>query len=295
MAFDSSTTLEQIGQEAVDSLRSGRQDLDNMVCTVKNVSAIDGKLPYLPSAFTLGQDGGAIAIASDPTPIEMSQSSIDYTLKRYARSLRLDESEIMDLDQYHNTISEVAASLLEYNAVARQRDLAALVTNSANVGQHAAANGNWSVSTSTPVQDMHDAKYNDAPNADSVLMSRKTAFELARHPDVTAMAGFGYASGGAVDDNGLLGVIRTITGCQNVYIMDTFYNSAGAGETATLAYVQTEFFGLYEKAGLIKVCQTGKQSKVSVFEKHGIYEWAVSDTCTFVTCNDFRITEVTGL
>lgn len=295
MSFDNSTTLEQIGQEAVDALRSDRTDFDDQVCTVVNVDAIRGKLPYLPSSTTFGQDGGALAIGSDPTPIDISQSSVSYECVRYARSIKLDRSEVVDLDQYHNTIGEVAATLMEFNSTARQRDLAALITDSSFVGQHAAGNGNWSVSTSTPVLDMQEAKYNDAPRADTVIMSQKTANELSRHEDITAMSGFGYASGGMIPQSALRQLIAEICGVQNVYIFDAFYNTAGAGEAAALGYVQDEFFGLYEKRGLIKVKQNGVNDLVTVAEKHVCYEWALTDTCDFVTVNDFRLTEVTGI
>ena len=295
MSFDNSTTLEQIGQEAVDSLRGVRTDFDDMVCTVVNVDGIRGKLPYLPSSTTLGKDGGALAIGSDPTPIDISQSSVSYECVRYARSIRLDRSEVSDLDQYHNTIGEVAATLMEYNATARQRDLSALITDSSFVGQHAAGNGNWSAASSTPVLDIQEARYNDAPGADTVIMSLKTANELSRHEDITAMSGFGYASGGMISREALRSLIAEIAGVQNVYIMDGFYNSAGDGEAAALAYVQDEFFGLYNKRGLIKVKQNGVNDLVTVVEKHVCYEWALTDTCDFVTVNDFRLTEVTGI
>lgn len=295
MAYDNSTTLEQIGQEAVDSLRSESSSMDDMVCTVKTVPSIRGKLPYLPSATTFGQDGGALAIGSDPTPIEVSSSSVSYECKRYARSVRLDRSEVVDLDQYYNTAGELAATLSEYNATARLRDLAAYITDSANVGQHAAGNGNWSASTSTPVLDMQEARYNDAPKADSAIISLKSAYELARHEDLTAMSGFGYASGGAISFEALSEIIKQLLGIDNVYIVDAFYNTAGAGEASALGYVMDEFFGLYNKAGLIKVVQQGANGIVTVSEKHMSLEWALTDTCDFVTVNDFRITEITGI
>lgn len=291
------TTYEQIGQEAVDSLRSDRNDLDNQMCTVVTVDAISGKLPYLPTSATLGRDRGAQAIGSDPNIRTMGNTSVAYDLEQYSNGVSLNESQIVDLDQYFNIISEVAATILEDNATARLNDLAAYITNSSNVGQHAAGNGNWSANTSTPVVDIQDARYNDAPRADSVIMSELTALELQRHEDITAMAGFGYASGGAVTRPVLRSLVAELAAVQasNVYICDAIYNSAGGGQDASLAYVQSEFFGLYNKAGLLKIQQRNGASAVTMEQSHRNYEWAVTDVCCYRTVNDLRITEITGI
>lgn len=299
MAFDNSTLLTQIGQEIVDSLRSEREDFDDMVCTVRNVDSISGRIPYLAAADTLGKDLGALAIGSDPTPIDMNLSSVTYECVRYAHSLAMDRSEVVDLDQYANTFGEVAATLMEYNSIARQADLAAYLTDSNNVGQHAAANGNWSVNTSTPVLDMQEAKRADCPNVDSVILGRTTADELCRHEDFTA-ANANYASGYAIPYAQLRGYVGEILGINpaNVYIWDTFLNSAKFGQSAALAYTTGDFCLLYEKAQILKICQNGANGVVTVETSHMKTETAVSDTCDFVGVaagTNFRATEITGL
>lgn len=298
MSFDNSTLLSQVGQEIVDGLRSEIPEFDNQVCEVRTVDSIAGSIPYLAAKDSMGKDLGAGAIGAAPTPIDMNLSSVTYRLQRYAHSIAMDRSEVQDLDQYMSTFAEVAKTLLEYNCVAREADLAALLTDSNFNGQHAAGNGNWSVSTSTPVTDMQQAKYTDAPRADMCILGSQSALELSRHEDITARAGFGYASGGAIPNEQLRAIVAEILGLSGpeaVHIWNTFYNSAKFGQSASLAYVTGDFCWIGEKKGLLKLSQSGQQSQVTVKEEHQVVETAVSDTCDFIRVETFFGTEVTGL
>jgi hypothetical protein len=299
MAFDNSTLLTQIAQEIVDSLRNDEPSFDEMACTVRTTDAISGSIPYLAAADTLGKDLGASAIGSDPTPIDMNLSSVAYECVRYAHSIAMDRSEVQDLDQYANTFGEVAATLREYNKIAREADLAALLTDSNNVGQHAVGNGAWSASTSTPVIDLQEAKRQDCPNVDTVILGRTSADELARHEDITARFA-NYASGMSIGYGMLKSVIAEILGVQasNVLIWDTFYNSGAFGQSAALAYVTGDFCLLYEKSQVLKVSQNGNNDVATVETSHMKVETAVSDTCDYLTVAagaNFRATEITGL
>lgn len=298
MSFDNNTLLSQVGQEIVDGLRNEMPNLDDTICTVRNVDAINGSIPYLGAKDSLGKDLGAGAIGAAPTPIDMNLSSVTYKLERYAHSIAMDRAEAQDLDQYMSTFSEVAKTLLEYNCIAREADLAALLTDSGSNGQHAAGNGNWSVSTSTPVTDMLDAKYNDAPRADMCILGSKSALELMRHEDITAMSGFGYASGGAIPKEVLRSIVAQILGLSGpeaVIVWDSFYNSAKFGQSAALAYVTGDFCWIGEKKGVLKLAQNGGQSLVTTNEVHQTVETAVSDTCDFIRVETFFGTEITGL
>ena len=72
------------------------------------------------------------------------------------------------------------------------------MTNATFNATQAAGAGNWSVSTSTPVVDILNLKLNEVPKIDMCVIGATSAVELAVHADITAMAGMGYASGGAV-------------------------------------------------------------------------------------------------
>lgn len=297
MATDKSALLSQVAQEIVDGLRSTVPNFDDQICTVREVDAISGSIPYLAAADSLGKDLGALDIGSDPLPVDMHLSSVTYKLKRYAHSISMDESEVRDLDQYMSTLGEVAQMLLEYNAIARQADLAALMTDSNYNGQHAAATGAWSLTTSTPVLDMQEAKRLDAPRADTVVLGITSAHELARHPDITSRVS-NYASGAGIGFEQLKGIIAELLNLpsgNNVFIWDTFYNSAKFGQSASLSYVTGDFCWLGEKKGLLKIAQRGANGITTVETNHLKTETAVSDTCAFTRVETYFGTEVTGL
>ena len=299
MGTDNAQLLATVGQEIVDGLRNEIPNFDDRVCTVRNVDAISGTIPYLADKDTMGKDLGSKAVGADPTPIDMDLSSVTYKLERYSHSISMDKSQVQDLDQYMSTFGEVAKTLMEYNAVARSADLAALLTDSGSNGQHSAANGAWSVSTSTPVLDIQQAKYADAPRADMCIIGSQSALELMRHPDITAMAGLGYASGGGIPREALRSIIGQLLGIgpDAVHVFEDFYNSAKFGQSAALAYVTTDFFWLGEKAKLLKIAQNGGQGVVTVETDHLKTDTACSDTCDFirVQTNTFSATEITGL
>lgn len=299
MGTDNASLLATIGQEIIDGLRNELPNFDDRICTVRNVDAISGVIPYLADADTMGKDLGSKAIGSDPTPIDMNLSSATYRCERYSHSLSLDQSQVKDLDQYMDTFGEVAKTLMEYNAAAREADLAALLTDSNFNGQHAAANGAWSVSTSTPVLDIQQAKYADCPRADMVVIGSQSALELMRHPDITAMAGIGYASGGAIPQGALRAIVGELLGIspEQVHVWEQFRNSAKFGQTAVLAYVTGDFFWMGEKSKLLKVAQNGGQSVVTVETNHLKTDTACSDTLDFlrIQTGTFSATEVTGL
>lgn len=296
MAFDNSTLLREIAQEAVDSLRNDVTFFCDQISTVRNTDAISGSIPYLAAEDTLGKDLGALAIGSDPTPIDMNLSSVNYDCMRYAHSISLDRSVIQDLDQYTSTVGEVSQTLMEYNAIAADSDLAALMTASGSNGQHAAANGAWSSAGSTPVLDMQEAKRQDAPRADMVVLGITSAYELARHPDIKEMTS-NYSGGGAVPFETLRGIVGGFLGINaaSVFIWEQFYNSAKFGQSATLAYVTGDFCWIGEKRALLTVKQNSANGVATVESNHLKTEYAVSHTLDFVRVNSFDGTEVTGL
>ena len=297
--MDTSTLLDQVlqGQELIDGLRNAMPNFDDKICTVKQVASQSGVLPYLAPHVTLGRTRGALAIGSDPNPLEFELSNLTYACKQYANSQKIPKSVARDLDQYMATMSEIAQVILDNNAIDRETALATLMTASGSNGQHAAAAGAWSLATSTPVKDMLGAKLADVPVVDLVVIGSTTATELMVHPDITAMAGLGYASGGAVPEDGLKAIVGRILGCApaNVHIWETFYNSAKVGATAVLARVTGDFFWMGQKKGLIKFAQTGYQNLLSLEEDHINIDTAVQDVCAFNRVNTYFGGEITGL
>lgn len=297
--MDTSTLLDQVlqGQELIDGLRNAMPNFDDKICTVRQVASQGGVLPYLAPKDTLGRTRGALAVGSDPNPLEFELSNITYDLQQFSNSQKIPKSVARDLDQYMSTMSEIATIVLENNAIDREVTLATLMTASGSNGQHAAAAGAWSLATSTPVKDMLGAKLADVPIVDLVVIGATTATELMVHPDITAMAGLSYASGGAVPEDGLKAIIGRILGCApaNVHIWETFYNSAKVGQSEVLARVTGDFFWMGQKKGLIKFAQTGQQNVLTLVEDHINVDTAVTDICQFKRVNTYFGGEITGL
>lgn len=301
MAFDQNTLLDVImeGQELLDGLRNDMPNLDDRICKIRPTDATSGTFPYLAPKDTLGDDNGAKALGAEPDLANFELSSLSFEVEQYGKKMPIPKSVLIDANQYMDTLGEMAETLLESNAVAREKDLAALMTDSTYAQQQAAQNGTWDGSTSTPVKDILLLKENKVPKIDTVVMGSTTALELKVHPDITAKAGIGYASGTAIGDDALKSIIGGILGVDpsRVFIWDTFYNSANYGQSATLARVTSDFFWAGQQKSLNKVQQNGMKSALTLIESHTAYEQAVVDVCDFVAppAATFMGGEITGL
>lgn len=301
MAVDSSTLLNVImdGQELLDGLRNSMPNFDDRVCDVRMTDSLSGTIPYLAFKDSAGVDGGAQAVGADPDETNFELSSLAYEMEQYGRKIYVPKAIVTDLNQYMASLREMAVKLMEENAIARERDLAALLTDSTYNEQQAATNGNWSVPTSKPVVDMLTLKKEKVPVIDTVIIGSQSALELKTHPDITAMAGLAYASAGAVTNDMLQGIVGQILGVapDRVLIWDTFYNSANYGQTAVLARVTGDFFWAGTQASVKKIAQNGMRSALSLIEGHTSFSQAVVDVCDFVAtpAGSFRGGEITGL
>ena len=299
MATDQNNLLDQIlqGQELLDGIRNAMPNFDDKICAVRDVPSISGTIPYLAAKDTMGSDGGAQAIGADPDESNFNLSSLAYTCVQYGRKVNVSKAVIVDLDQYMGALNEMAATLMEQNAVAREADLAVLMTASGSNGQHAAGAGVWSLSTSTPVKDILGLKLADLPRVDTCVIGATTAIELAVHPDITAMAGVGFSSGAGVPMTAVQEIVGSLLGipASRVFIWETFYNSANYAQTTALARVTGDFFWAGMQKGLIKCSLKGMQGQLSLIEQHTSYSQAVTDTCTYLRGDVLLGSEITGL
>lgn len=301
MAVDQSTLLTIImqGQELLDGLRNEMPNFDDAVCDVRTTDALSGTIPYLAVKDTLGDDNGAQAIGSEPDESNFELSNLSFSCEQYGKRIYVPKAILIDIDQYMNTLAEMAETLMESNCVSRERDLATLMTSSTYAQQQAASNGAWSLTTSKPVVDMLTLKKEKVPKIDTVVIGSQSALELKTHPDITAMAGLSYASAGAVTSDMLQSIVGQILGVPpaRVFVWDTFYNSANYGQDAVLARVTGDFFWAGTQKSLIKVAQNGMQSALSLIEGHTAYSQAVVDVCDFVAppAANFMGGELTGI
>lgn len=299
MATDQSTLLDQIlqGQELLDGIRNEMPNFDDRVCRVREVDSISGVIPYLAAKDTLGSDGGAQAVGAEPDESHFNLSNLTYECVQYGRKVAVPKAIVHDLDQYMDALGEMAKTLMEQNAIARENDLAALMTDSNYNGQQAASSGVWSLATSKPVVDILNLKLNKVPQVDTAVIGATTAIELATHPDITAMAGLGFSSSGAVATSMLQDIIGKLLGipASRVFVWESFYNSANYGQTTSLGRVTSDFFWAGKQKGLIKCAMRGMQGNLSLIEGHTSYSQAVTDTCDFVRGEVLIGAEITGL
>ena len=299
MATDTAALLDQIlqGQELIDGLRNEMPNFDDKVCTVRPVDSLSGVIPYLAAKDTMGRDDGAQAVGDNLTESEFELSSIAYACQQFGRKLYIPKAVVQDMDQYMSTLGEIVQTLLENNAISREVKLAALMTNASFNGQQPAGSGAWSLSTSTPVKDILNLKLLKVPKIDMCVIGATSAVELAVHADITAMAGMGFASGGAVPTEGLQNIVASLLRISpaDVHIWDTFYNSANEGQTAALGRVTGDFFWAGQQKGLLKIAQKGMQAQLSLIEGHTSYSQGVTDVCVHKRVESFLGGEMTGI
>jgi hypothetical protein len=299
MATDQNNLLDQIlqGQELLDGIRNEMPNFDDRVCRVRDVTSISGTIPYLAAKDTMGENGGAQAPGSEPDESNFNLSSLSYDCVQYGRKVNVPKAIVVDVNQYMDALNEMARTLMEQNAIAREADLAALMTDSSANGQQAVITGAWSLATSTPVLDILTLKKNKLPKVDTCVIGATSALELATHADIAAMAGIGYASGAGVPTSALQDIVGSLLGipASRVFIWETFYNSANYGQTTVLARVTGDFFWAGMQKGLIKTALKGMQGNLSLIEQHTSYSQAVTDTCDFVRGEVLLGAELTGL
>lgn len=297
-SFDSGSLLRQIAQDFVDGLRNeGTLDFASQVCTVKTRPSMKGSEAYRASVHSLAKDLGGQAIGSDPVAISQAMSSLDWNMVRYSNGTSLDQSEIEDLEQYMDPIGEYTSTLVEYVDVSIESDLLTLLTNASFNGSSAAANGVWSLPSSTPVEDMQTIKSAKAPGANMVIVGHQTALELIRHTDMKESSSY-YSGGGALEGGyaALRATIGNILGISpaDVSIWDTFYNTSLEGQAASVGYIAGDVFWVGNKRGLLCVEQTTSGQATTV-EKHLQVELAYSKTLDLIRIDPLLGAYMTGL
>lgn len=295
MSVDNSTLLRQTAQDIIDGLKKERGAFADYVCTNLTRAAIKGTEPYRASKDTLGRDYGRQAIGADPIPVNFNMSSINYDMGSYKHMFALAQEEVTDLEQYLNPLTEYLRTLKDSVEVGIDNDLAALLVNASFNASHAAANGNWSASSSTPVLDMQEAKRTDCPEADMVILGQTTAYELARHPEFKEAVS-NYSGGGSIGMEAMRAGVASVLDIQvaNVHIFGTYYDSANPGQALSLAYSAGDLCWIGCKRGLVKVEQPTSDD-VDVQTAHGIHEVSYRRTLDLIRVDGNLGTYLTGL
>jgi len=305
MGIDNSTLLRQTAQDIVRGLRSERGAFADLVCTKKVRDSIKGSEPFRSTKDMLARDVAGEAIGADPTFINKSMSSIDWDLQRYHRGIALDASEIQDLNQYFDALGEYTENLMEHVDLGIDLDLVALLEDSNFNDSQAAANGNWSVSTSTPVEDMQAICRDKVPGADTVIVGFQTAQELSRHPDLKERFS-NYEGGGALAMPVLRNAIAEVcmVAPASVFIMTQFYDAANPAQALSITYKSgTELFWVGTRRALVMVEQPypasmegmSNEGVVTVDQKHLNYEVVYSRTLDLIRPDSQSGAYMTGI
>lgn len=272
MSVDNSTLLRQTSQDIIDGLKKEQGAFADIACTALSRPSIKGAEPYRASKDTLGRDFGKQAIGTDPIPVNFSMSSLNWDMGVYNHMFTLDEAEVVDLEQYMDPLTAYLRTIKDSVEVAIDNDLSALLVNGSFNASHAAANGNWSASSSTPVLDMQEAKRTDCPEADMCILGLTSAYELARHPEFKEAVS-NYSGGGAISFGAMRNGVAEVLNipAANVHIFGTYYDSANAGQALSIAYSAGDLCWIGVKRGLIKTEQPNS-GLVDVQRAHGKVE-----------------------
>jgi hypothetical protein len=176
-----------------------------------------------------------------------------------------------------STLAEFTALLARDVDAGVDAALAALLVSATYNNSQGAANGVWSLSTSTPVLDLQTA-YNKTPGADTLILGKTSAQELARHPDIKERSS-NYAGNGAVGMTQLKGALGEALEIDpsRVFVFGNFYNSASPGLTAVTAYLAGDLAWVGHSDGLRKYEQeydgtVQNAGVISVKEDHNNWE-----------------------
>jgi hypothetical protein len=236
MSFNDATLLRTVTQDIIFGLRGQVGAFADMACKRYSRAALSGTEPVFATAQTLAQTVGKKAIGHTLEDRNAELSSVNWNMGEFAEKFRVPKATLTDLDQYMDSLGEISALLARDVDSGVDTALAALLVSATYNNSQAAAAGNWSVNTSTPIVDLQNA-YDKTPGADTLILGLTSARELARHPDLKERTS-NYAGAGSIGFDQLRGALAealNISG-DRVLIFGSYYNSANPGQTATLAY-----------------------------------------------------------
>lgn len=286
MAVDNSTLFRQIVDDLVVDLRNERDaNLADKVCKRYERAALKGTLPLLGFDSTGARDKGGKAIGSAPDEVDLSLGSVNYDMLQYSKAHNIANQEIIDLDQYMDTLAEVTRILMDNVDTSIEEALEAAITSSTYNNSQAAANGAWDVNSSTPYTDIN-LGLTKVRNPDIIICGYATHKDLMVHPDSKEGVSY-YAGDGAVPFDHVKMKLSQQTGVpvEKIFVLDSFKNSANQGQTATLASVADDLFWMGHSRGLCLVEQPGGSYTSTVDEYHTTKQVAVTRTLDIIRGN----------
>lgn len=305
MSFNDSTLLRTVTQDIIFGLRGQVGAFADMACKRYSRQALSGSEPVFATAQTLAQTVSKKAVGHTLEDRNAALSPVNWNMGEFAEKFRVPKATLRDLDQYMDSLGELAALLMRDADGGIDAALAALLVNATYNNSQAAANGVWSLSTSTPVLDLQAAQ-DKTPGADMCIIGQTTARELSRHPDFKERTS-NYAGAGGMGFDSLRGAIGEALNISpdKVMIFGSFYNSANPGQTATLAYHAGDLAWVGHSDGLrmyeqdysadLGADQPSNSGIVSVVDDHNNYEIGYRRTLDIVRGDKDLGVYLTGL
>jgi hypothetical protein len=239
----------QIPDPTLEALLRGieRDDgsIADLVCDKRDVDALSGKIPVLPSTATLprGDDDDGIAEGAEMRTIDDEYSEVSYNCLRYAAASTVRNGILASLnnttgvdhlevilkrirDEAHRSIDNKLNDVLTSTSLNTEADVTS--------GSYSGAEWDDGGSSSQPLQDI-DLGLETVPGADTLFLGREIARDLRAHPDFIAETS--QFSAGQLGQSQLATFLSGKFNDLNVVIGNRFYgNDANEGQTLSTGF-----------------------------------------------------------
>lgn len=269
--FNEGSLLRVTAQDIVNGMnQDGLGSLADAVCTHVPRPALSGTEPRRDTKDTLNRDKGGRAPGVDPRYRSHELNSDNYDMLQYDDGFRLTDQQVVDLEQYMKPLEDFLATSRGDVNTQLDSDLQGLL--GAETQTQAAANGAWSVSSSTPLLDIQEGIRLKCPGAlrnpqDYVgVVGITSTFELSRHSNLRDTVAH-FAGGGGLDIDEEFGALRgalaakTGVPASNWFCAAQFYDSNAQGLAVSLAFLFGDFFWFGKKSHLKLIEQPRVQGR----------------------------------
>lgn len=262
MSFNDATLLRVTTQDLVNGMnRDGLGAKADSICSRHDHRALKGSDPRRDTKDTLPRDAGGQAVGASPRERDHELASDDWTMLQYDHGFSIITQQMVDAGQYMDPLGEFLGTARADVNTQIDADLAALL--GAETNTQAAANGNWSVSTtSTPILDIQAGIKTYVPEAFEKgseycgVIGLQNALELIRHDSMLATTANYAASLGSMDVNDEFASLKTklsgVTGIPagNWHIGNQFYDANGSNLAISLSFLYGDFCWVGKKSHL---------------------------------------------
>ena len=294
MSYGSSTIVKGLIEEALEGLRDETLCFTDTLSITRQVRSIAGVQPIRLSVDSLrGKSGGFQALGANPHLGHGEMGEILWNLKQVSKKMEIPKQYVVDLEQYIDVWATYARDLSKDVANDIDAELFTLLSSIVENQEQAANNGVWALDTSTPVQDIQDAKLK-CPSANIAVVGMQTALKLSRHPDLKSRTDY-YVSGGSMPMSQLRSTLAEISGLQpnNIYIFGTYFNDANEGQPVDLAYHAEDLFFLGKRENLI-LFEQADSGRVTERPEHNRHDVAFTRSVDLVRADQLCGVTITG-